>query len=298
MNILTLSYSDNGGNCFFLAQAINAHTEHTARSIRMEESYLHYPHDILKPGRDELLEMIEWADVVHVRENWHGLLPYHYCKPTVVTYSGNFYRRNPDRWHEQCKKLGFLITVSTVDLSVMRDAPWMPNTRPDECGNIKLDPSVFRVCHTPTFRDRKGTETVIAALKNLPDVELVLVEKRPYADSREARRTCHLTIDQFRWGYGNSAIEAWACAQPVLSDAHMDKRVPMRLRGMLNNVLPWYPTPETVQDIRDAVIQMRDDSDVYCQNRRAGRSFYQAFHSQESVVQCALGFYEAVLDGH
>lgn len=294
MNILLVSSGDNGGGCWFLAQAINQYTEHTARAIRMMQSWIEYPYDILSPSQAEMEALCQWADVVHGRDTCHFLPDQ--SKPTVLTYTGVSYRKRSGQFHQYCRERKWIVSVSTPDmLSILRAAKlpelWMPQTRPDAIDRSVAKHPKFTVCHAPTMRNRKGTETVVEALAGLPEVSLELIEKTPYSECLERKRHCHALIDQFLAGYGNNAIEAWAMGLPVISGASMLEWT-QNIRGLCGGQTPYLSATEDVKELQEIVERLRTDSVFYEEAAEKGRNFYLQYHQPEAAAQQAVKLYE------
>ena len=295
MKVLHLSRYDSGGNGYFTAQAVNAYTEHRAMAVRDEQTYLAYPYNILHPSEETLKTLITGADILHIRDGWEWLPNEIYQKPVVITFSGNMYRRRFKELHQKCEEMGWMVTVSTIDLVLLNSAPWMPNPREDMSHDL-FRRDKFCVCHTPTFRDRKGTATIEQALSDMDDVELVIVEGKSYKESVAMRSQCHITIDQFRHGYGNSAIEAWAMAHPVIAYAKDSPEVVNLIREKFEH-LPWCNSPEHVRYIKRWVTRLKDDSSNYRGWRDAGRRWFFKHHHAPQVAARAVKLYEMVLNG-
>lgn len=296
MNILCISHSDSGGNAYFTANAINSYTEHNAKAVRQEQSYLEYPFHLLGADEEMLIDLINAVDVLHIRDKWEWLPDVAFTKPAVVTFSGNSYRRHYAGLHKRCRSLKWLLTVSTLDLVLLNGAPWMPNPREDLTHLLHRN-ETFTVCHTPTFRDRKGTATIEQAVDNIgtADVDLLVVENQSYLNSVEARSKCHITIDQFRHGYGNSAIEAWAMNQPVISHAKKSPAIKELIRRR-HLPLPWYDTPEHVRYIERNILRLRDDYAVYIANQENGRNWFMKYHHAPVVAQRAIKYYKMAME--
>lgn len=94
---------------------------------------------------------------------------------------------------------------------------------PFECGtsNVRTreNEGKLRIGHSPSSRAAKGSDAIIAAVreleKSLP-VELVLVENLPHAEALAVKATCDIGVDQIGdLGYGISALEWLAMGVPV-----------------------------------------------------------------------------------
>lgn len=293
MNILQLSNADNGGATWWLKQALDRYTEHKCRAVRMVQNYLNYPYDILTPGAERLRALWGWADVIHIRDGAQfmpkGLPP----KPTVITYHGNFYRRNHIVYHRRSRALKRIITVSTVDLTTyhLSDTPgWLPQPREDMAHLWKPSAKGFIVIHAPTIREDKGTETVLLAVR----ANLDLIEKVTYARCLERKARGHVLIDQFAYGYGNNAIEAWAMGMPVIGG--FKNEIFHRALSKWAGELPFLLANETEKDIRLAVARLQDDPACYAEYQERGRDYFFAHHHAPVVAKRAVEFYERALE--
>lgn len=293
MKILLASKGDNGGGTYWLAQAINKHTQHEARSVRILQSFIKYPFDVLNPSDEELANLCKWADLVHCRDSFDFLPEIGKGKIWVMTYTGMSYRRKYGDLIRFCRDRGWTVCVSTIDLTEyhgkqQKPPVWLPNPREDMQSRVKKHDR-FTVAHAPTFRERKGTETILQAFEGL-SAKLELVEGLPYSQCVKRKRKCHALIDQFAWGYGNNAIEAWAMGQPVIGGVMLEKYADVVLRTA--GFLPYVPAEETVDSIRAAAQQVMD-SPKWAIER--GREYFHAFHHAPVVAKRAVEIYEAAL---
>lgn len=300
MNILLVSSGDNGGGCWFLAQAINRHTKHRAQAIRMMQSWIEYPYDLLNPSQAKMEELCRWADVIHGRDTRHFLPDSCPQTPTVLTYTGASYRKKFRQIHPYCRERGWVVSVSTPDMLGLLRADglpelWMPQAREDVSGAPRRRHNRFTVAHAPTMRNRKGTETVIAALGGLPDVDLELIEQTPYAECLERKSKCHALIDQFLAGYGNNAIEAWAAGLPVISGATVAEWT-QNIRDLYGGEMPYLSASEDMDEIREAVERLRTDPAFYEEAVERGRGYYLRYHCPEAAAKRALELYAMAMD--
>lgn len=293
MKILYISNDDTGGNNYFISQAVRKHTPHETKAAKMMKSYLDYPTEIFAPSIRKIRNLYKWADIIHLRNGWEFLPSGYEKKKVIITFTNVSYRRQPDILTDICRRKGWTVAVSTIDLVKWRQALWFPNPRVDMLGRGEKH-SQFAVCHAPTKRERKGTATIIEALKGM-DVGLELIENTPYAECLKRRARCHLTIDQFLYGYGNSAIEAWSLGQPVLTYYQQEPDVPFHIERE-GAEIPWLDTPETVRAIRNNVLRVRDDEKLRDELIRAGRAWYEKHHSEQAVARRAVEIYGMVLN--
>ncbi|NOZ03193.1 MAG: glycosyltransferase, partial [FCB group bacterium] len=74
-----------------------------------------------------------------------------------------------------------------------------------------------RVCHAPTNRYYKGSDTIIPVCEQLAAerlIEFVLIENKPCDEVLRIKQQCDILIDQVHnrggWGYGMNSVEALA----------------------------------------------------------------------------------------
>jgi hypothetical protein len=79
----------------------------------------------------------------------------------------------------------------------------------------------FRIAHSPTRREIKGTDAFLAAVETLNAegvaVEAVLIEGMAHGDALRRKATCHATFDSFWLGMQGSGLEAASMGQAVIA---------------------------------------------------------------------------------
>lgn len=90
----------------------------------------------------------------------------------------------------------------------------------DLAQDIRSQPG-FRVAHSPTKREIKGTDAFLAAVENVRmagvPIEAVLIEGMDHGDALRLKATCHATFDSFWLGMQGSGLEAAAMGQAVVA---------------------------------------------------------------------------------
>jgi len=83
------------------------------------------------------------------------------------------------------------------------------------------DDEIIRIGHAPTNRAAKGSDRIIAVVKELEQnypVKLVLIENLPYQEAIKRKAQCHIFIDQIGdLGYGINSLESLAMGIPTCS---------------------------------------------------------------------------------
>jgi hypothetical protein len=280
MNILILAEWDHSGAGNALMHAVNECTEHEARQVAYEDSYLQYPCDVFRPTPQELQKLWDWADMVNLHDGAYHLIPDGAeARPIVSSYHGSTYRNRWPYYNEVDRQSGNVATAFNIDL-VMLGPRWLPRAVPDMMDKRWRQSGAFRVAHAPTSRRIKDTETVLGAVKDIPGVELVLIEHTSNADCLQIKAGCDLLIEEFQLGYGTNAVECWAMGLPVIS--HAIPGILMEMRERLHP-LPFVDTP--LEELRERVIQLRDDKNVYKEAARRGRSYWADYHQPQVIAR-------------
>lgn len=299
MHILALSRIDCAAAGYFLSKAINRYTSHESRMMRLRGRNIYeFPTDIVEPSEERLRTFWAWADVIHVHDFAWPLMPLG-CdpgsKPTVVTYHGTAYRRNHKKHDRASRERGWLRTVSTLDLTLISGAKWMPDTRLDMSKFLPGAREDFTVVHAPTNRDVKSTAVVVQAVKSLraQGVCLDLIEDTPYHECLERKRRGYVLVDQFELGYGCNAIEAWALGLVVVADARLE------ILEAMKKEIGYIPfVRSSLKELPDTILRLKEDPAFYREAQERGWQHWQNFHAPDIVAERAVAFYEEVLERH
>lgn len=291
MNILQVSVHDHGGAAYYLAQAINAATEHKATSVRQAKgSYIQYPIDLVAEKPGDLVGVWEWADMVHVHDICpklpRGLKP----KPTVVTYHGSMYRKAPKTYNDMCESNNWIGTVATVDL-MAHGLPWMPDTRPDLSGYVDRPKGRFIVAHAPTSRAVKSTDAIAEMLDEVDGLALDIIERVDNETCLRRKGRASVYVDQFRLCYGLNAIEGWSMAMPAIANA--SKKTVQRIKKEMG-FLPFVQS--TLGNLQETVLRLRDDQEFYSDGVARGRQAIREIHGPGVAAARALAYYEEAFE--
>jgi len=161
-----------------------------------------------------------------------------------------------------------------IDLSAYEPTP--PSDRPRPV-----------VVHAPSSRQRKGTEHVVAACREL-DVELDVVEGIPHHEARRRYERADIVVDQLNAGwYGLFAIEAMALGKPVLTFLH-DEAVRRTEEAFGVRVPIVSATRETLTERLRPLVASPDE------RRRLGaegRAYVEHVHDADRVADRLLDIY-------
>ena len=153
------------------------------------------------------------------------------------------------------------------------------------------------VLHAPNHRRIKATPDLELAVDALRaeglDVRLVLLERRPNREVRDALRTADVLAEQFLVGYGLLAVEGMASGAAVISNLGW---LPDEVR--LHPAIAESPivdaTPETLTDrLRELVL----DPERRARLGAIGRDYVMRWHSDTAAATTWRSIVDAVWTG-
>lgn len=292
MKIFILSHYGNGGCEYTFAGALNEAGQE-ARAARWDANYLDFPYDVLGPTPEQVIELFEWADVVVLIDFGdpasHDRLPAGLPKkPLVKVYTGTGYRENYRMFNAIDHGLGAVQAAVTLDLC-QRGPAWLPLPVDDLSGCYNPDPELFRVAQAPTNRAVKSTDWVVLELGKMRGWELIEGVSNAECLARKSR--LHVLIDQFHFGYGTNAAEAWAFGYPVVADAEA------WILGAIEREMGYLPFVRPMGNLLETVKRLRDDASFYEFARRRGRECWAEYHAPDKVAARLVGLCERAIEG-
>lgn len=290
LQILSLSSWDFAGCGYFLSEAINQTTDHKSRAVAGRVSKLQFPRDIVVGSSAEIRDLWKRADVIHIHDGMDlpGNLP---ARPVVMTWHGSIYRFDIPYHSAQMSRLGWLETAATIDLT-LHGPRWMPDCRPDLSKYVYKRKRRFRVCHAPTKRHFKSTDTVIQAMRGFRNFDLI--EGVTWKECLRRKGKSDVLIDQFKLGYGCNAIEAWLMGIPVIANSAIPKV--MRAIEHYGDGFPFVRCLDDAKSIREAVEKLQTDKTHYRDYVKRGAEYVERYHSYQAVASYAIDFYYEALE--
>ena len=290
MNVLILARWDWSGAGYALMQAVNQHTQHKVRAVSMKRDWIAYPYDILNPGPERLRELIAWSDVLNIHDDGELLIPEGApSRLIVVTYHGTYYRKQWKRLNRRDKRVGYKATCLTIGLSLYGPL-WIGRPIPDLTHVHKPDPNIFKVSHCATRMGKKGTASIVRALRNLPGIELDVAVRVPNKVCLHRRSRCHIVVDRFGPAalgtIGTTAIESWAMGLPVISCASKEGLEAIKSTA---GYVPFVAANDA-EELRKAVLSFRDDHSFYAMWREAGRRYVVTWHDPKTIAEKFIEF--------
>ncbi|HLO75854.1 MAG TPA: glycosyltransferase family 4 protein [Magnetospirillum sp.] len=177
---------------------------------------------------------------------------------------------------------GAMVVPRAIDMDAWPDVGVAENEHPD--GPL--------ICHAPSRRGLKGTDSLLAALEQLKAegvrFRLDLIEGVPNQQARERLMQADLVVDQLRIGwYGVLAVEAMALGKPVVAYLRED------LIAAAPAGLPVVSaSPDTVADcLRGLLTDAARRRDL----ARQSRAFCAGYHANTVVARQLADIYRDAL---
>lgn len=235
LRVLQMGLIDPGIVIARLHSAINTTTPHVSIMATSRDEWTKAPRQ-LSVGRDRraLYQAIRTCDLVHCHINYDTLRHLGVARSKlksrlIIHHHGTQYRKFPNHHNRMDSEHGALRLVSNLELLQYGEGlHYLPNPVPFARYRLlaeQLRPPVgkgpFRIAHSPTKRQNKGTEHFLKVMDRLRakglNVEAVLIERLPWIEALQLKASCHATFDSFWLGMQCSGLEAAAMGQPVLA---------------------------------------------------------------------------------
>jgi len=142
------------------------------------------------------------------------------------------------------------------------------------------------VAHSSTTRALKGTADFLKACEGLTDVVPVLIEGVSNAECLRRKGGCHVTFDSLHTGFQVSGLEGGAIGMPVVcgGDEYIREEY-LRRYGSLPAI--WSGDAE---QLREALIRLRDDAQFYEDARDNTVSFVRDVHGHTAASEHMLSW--------
>jgi len=150
--------------------------------------------------------------------------------------------------------------------------------------------SSIRICHSPTNRFYKGSDTIIPICEELvsenENVEFILIENKSHSDTLAIKKTCDIFIDQVHnrggWGYGMNSVEALSlglCCVTELVNEYVE-------------FIPDHPFVNvTGENLLNSLRNLIDNSKKILEYKKRAREWVVKNHDLTSTVEKLYNYY-------
>jgi len=233
LQIAMITYRDDGLAPSRLHSAINRSTPHASLFFKRRPGPFGVPDGFLSQQNNaRQAQAMMSADVLH----FHGVMSQargsRVSTPAVFHHHGTMYRENHDEYNRAAKQRNALILLSNLELYSWTDgmkAYFLPNVMPvgryrklrAQHLNLWTGDKPFRIAHSPSKPERKGTNEFLAACARLSSrgipIQPVLLHDLSHQEVLLQKATCHAAFDSFWLGMQCSGLEAAAMGMPVIA---------------------------------------------------------------------------------
>lgn len=314
MQVLMLAINDPAGTAIQFCKALRRHADVDARLCTLETRYthswekdLHVP-DLGPEGIAELGGLLRTADILHFHmtsDEFTAFGPYLPAdflagKTVVHHHHGHHdFRSNPEKFRAKYRERGRTnLLVSTPDLlRLLPEARWLPNLVPLDESLLRPDPDrperPFRLCHSPTRKDLKNTDELLAVLERLRadglDLDFDLIDDVPNAECLRRKRVCHAVFDHMQGYYGVSSLEGLSQGLAVI--AGLDDWCRGHVADFAGtDDLPWVVAHDGVE-LEAALRRLAVDPELRRELGRKGREFMEQRWSDRLVARRLADWY-------
>lgn len=230
--IAMMAYRDDGLAPSRLHSAINRTTPHASLFFKKRPGPFGVPDGYLyHQNPQKYAQALTSADIVHYHVAFSSAGTRR-SLATVFHHHGTMYRDNHLEYNREAAERNALILLSNLELFSWTDgmeAHFLPNVMPvaryrrlrEKLQKPWDGTSPFRIAHSPSKPERKGTKEFLAACERISQrgllIEPVLLHGLSHQDVLLQKATCHAAFDSFWLGMQCSGLEAAAMEVPVIA---------------------------------------------------------------------------------
>lgn len=328
--VLFVAVKDYAGSFFKWAEATNRHTKYAARLAVFNLHEYGYANDLVLPHPDfhdrteDLARLVSEADIIHIKAEEGPFVEPCYRvpetvlasgKPRIFTAYGGYFRmlESLDEFRRYVASFDAAVAMTPDLIYEWFDARFIPHAI-DVDANAYLWSDGRRLAHSPSTKERKGTDDLLAAIRAL-DVDFDMIHGVDHATCLNRKRRANLFFDQagrehrtldfsptlgaiVGW-YGNSALEAAVHGIPTI--AHLSAHAFDGARRAGRDIeadCAIINTPLGADGIRETLTRYfaLSPEDRSALSRRT-RLWVEDFHSYQSCARELERLYDEIL-GH
>lgn len=272
LRIVMAAMRDDGLAPSRLHTALNRTTPHSSLLFKAEPGPFGVPEGYSTKDRALFEKALVDADIVHCHVSFLNTTAVTTKRQAVVIHHhGTHFRRHVGQLTAEANNRGALVLVSNLELlTYAPDAEFLPNTVPvaryrrlvNDIRRWRVNDATdsFRVAHSPSRREKKGTAEFLRACERLKargyPITPVLIEQQPHSVSLAVKAACDAAFDSFWLGMQCSGIESAAMGLPVIAgDAQVAERHCQRY-----GYVP-YTFANTEEELEHQLAKLMDDSE-------------------------------------
>lgn len=291
LRVLQVTHYDPGASVYRYHSAANTTGGVISAFVRFGHSN---PHCDLRQfdgvtDKDAVRVLMATADVVHCHMDYTVLLNELGGLPdgmrAAITYHGSLEASRPSITYPDAdaRMRSIVFGARPYHKRFGDHVTWLPIPMPvADYAALAARPKTgpFRVAHSPTRREIKGTDAFLAAVAQLQAdgvaIEPVLIEGLEHGAALRLKATCHATFDSFWLGMQGSGLEAAAMGQAVVAgswDADY---------GRVGLPMPW-TVAEEPDALREALRRLATDPTFYAAEAARVGAYVKARHDYPVV---------------
>lgn len=147
----------------------------------------------------------------------------------------------------------------------------------------------IRICHSPTNRYFKGSDTIIPVcerIANEENIEFILIENVSTNDALRMKQSCDILIDQVGnrggWGYGMNSVEALSMGLVCVTEL-----VPEYV-----DFIPDHPFVNVNSDtIYSAIKKLISNKKQLFHKKKYSREWVEKYHDLDNTAEKLYGYY-------
>jgi hypothetical protein len=333
--VLILTKKDFAGSGYMFAKAINTYSKkYSAVQVSTQE-----PNFGVQKGfvTNKMQPFINDADIIHLKGD-----------DPITTFRADFNKKKivqtvgGSRFRSPMENVPKEAALHTYKIDSYKKVPlygitpelisfekWIPHAYEVTEKNNYTPPKKGEkiiITHAPTSREKKGTEIIIEACKNIENIELVIIENKSHKECLEFKAKSHLFIDQiFIPAYGMNAVESMSLGLPTISSCldipncpiyrvekptveEVEKAIKKAIKSLTkatsNKFYNYAISQHSLKSVCEKLEKMYDENDfVYSQNRTIVQFTYNgkdnihgtfnvAIHNAEKLKKAGYGNFE------